>query len=206
MVKNFEKSKIAVLAIGLVCALAFLLNHLATGANTSDLGNENNLSTSKQVKEIEGYKNWAKVNSVPQLMPERVAAACYMWMSPKGVIVDGESNPHRDKYFTVYVNVIGRKAMLTRKHPIFPVGSVIVKEKLTAKDSQAPELLTVMIKQKQGFSPASGDWEYMVVDGTGTKLEGRGNLQNCHACHIANQKTDYIFRTYLPDAVASKLK
>ncbi len=81
MAKNFGKSKVAVLAIGLVCALAFLLNHLATGANTSDLRNENNLSTSKLVKEIEGYKNWAKVNSVPQLMPERVAAACYMWMS-----------------------------------------------------------------------------------------------------------------------------
>jgi Cytochrome P460 len=206
MVKNLEKSKIAVLAIVLSCALAFLINHLATGATTSARDSENNLSTGEPVKEIEGYRNWTKVNAVPQLMPKRVAADCAMWMSRAGVVVNGDSNPHRDKYFTVYVNDLGHKAMLSRKNPIFPEGSVIVKEKLTTKDSQSPELLTVMIKQKQGFNPASGDWEYMVVDGTGTKVEGRGNLQNCQSCHLANQKTDYIFRTYLSDDVTSKLK
>jgi Cytochrome P460 len=207
VIKNLEKSKVAVLAVGLVCALAFLINHLATGATTSAGESENNLSTSQPVKEIEGYRNWTKVNAVPQLMPKRVAADCAMWVSRAGgVIVNGDTNPHRDKYFTVYVNDIGRKAMLTRKKPIFPEGTVIVKEKLTTKDSQTPELLTVMIKQQQGFNPASGDWEYMVVDGTGTKVEGRGNLQNCQSCHLANQKTDYIFRTYLPEDVASKLK
>lgn len=206
MIKNLEKSKIVVLSIGLVCALAFLINHLATGATTSARGSENNLSTSQPVKEIEGYRDWTKINAVPQLMPKRVAADCAMWMTRAGVVVNGDGNPHRDKYFTVYVNDIGQKAMLTRKNPTFPEGSVIVKEKLTAKDSQTPELLTVMIKQKRGFNPASGDWEYMVLDGTGTKVEGRGNLQNCQSCHLANEKTDYIFRTYLPNDVASKLK
>lgn len=206
MIKNFEKAKVVVLAVCLIGALALLVNHLATGATTSAWDNKDNPAASNQVKEIEGYKNWAKVNSVPQLMPERVAADCYLWQSPGGVIVNGESNPHRDKYFTVYVNEVGRRAMLNQKKPKFPEGSVIVKEKLPAKDSRTPELLTVMIKQKQGFNPASGDWEYMVVDGTGTKLQGRGDLQNCHACHLANQKTDYIFRTYLPNDVASKLK
>lgn len=206
MLKNFEKSKIAVLAVGLVCALAFLINHLATGATSSLRGDENNLATSKPVKEIEGYKNWTKVNSVPQLMPERVAWSCALWSAGKGVIIDGPANPHRDKYFTVYVNEVGRRAMLNQKQPKFPEGSVIVKEKLPAQDSQTPELLTVMIKQKPGFNPASGDWEYMVVDGTGTKVEGRGNLQNCQSCHVGYQKNDYIFRTYLPYDVKSKLK
>jgi hypothetical protein len=139
-------------------------------------------------------------------MPGRVAAACSIWLSSKGVIIDGDSNPHRNKYFTVYVNEVGREAMLNQKNPKFPEGSVIVKEKLSTKNSQAPELLTVMIKQKKGFNRANGDWEYMVVDGTGTKLEGRGNLENCQACHIDNQKTDYVFRTYLSDEVANRLK
>ncbi len=206
MIKNFENSKIAVLAIGLVCALAFLLNYLATGATSSARGDENNVAASKPVKEIEGYKNWTKVNSVPQLMPERIAASCSLWSAGKGVIIDGPANPHRDKYFTVYVNEIGRRAMLGQKQPKFPEGSVIVKEKLPAQDSRTPELLTVMIKQKQGFNPASGDWEYMVVDGTGTKVEGRGNLQNCQSCHVGYQKNDYIFRTYLSKEVASRLK
>ncbi len=206
MVKNFEKIKIAVLGVCLVSALALLVNHLATGAPTSARDNKDKAAASNQVKEIEGYKSWTKVNSVPQLMPERVATDCRLWTAGKGVIIDGEGNPHRDKYFTVYVNEVGRRAMLNQKQPKFPVGSVIVKEKLPVQDSQTPELLTVMIKQKQGFNPASGDWEYMVVDGTGTKMEGRGNLQNCQSCHVGYQKNDYIFRTYLPYEVESKLK
>ncbi len=206
MVKNLEKSKIAVLSIGLIAVLALVVNHLATGAPAVAPDNEEKPVARSQVKEIEGYRNWTKVNPVPQLMPRPVAAACTIWLSNNGIRIDGQGNPHRDKFLTVYVNDIGRRAMLSQKKPDFPEGSVIVKEKLAAKDSQTPELLTVMIKQKQGFNPASGDWEYMVVDGTGAKVEGRGNLQNCQSCHLANKKTDYIFRTYLPYEVASKLK
>lgn len=206
MVKILEKCKVAIVAISLVGALALLVNHLATGAISSAPGNENDFSIGRQVTEIQGYKNWTKVNSVPQLMPERVATDCTLWLAPGHVVVNGETNPHRDKYFTVYVNEVGRRAMLGQKNPNFPEGSVIVKEKLPAQDSLKPELLTVMIKQKRGFNPASGDWEYMVVDGTGTKVEGRGNLQNCQSCHLANQKTDYIFRTYLPYEIKGKLK
>jgi Cytochrome P460 len=204
MVEKFKKVKIAVVSVSLGCALVFFINQRA--ASTVIPVTASNLSSSSQVKEIEGYKNWTKVNAVPQLMPKPVAALCAVWTSRAGVVVNGESNPHRDKYFTVYVNDTGRQAMLGQKNPKFPEGSVIVKEKLAAPDSTEPELLTVMIKQKKGFNRESGDWEYMVVDGTGTKIEGRGNLQNCHTCHIANQKTDYIFRTYLPGEAASKLR
>ena len=206
MVKNLEGYKIAIVTLSLVGAFAFLVNRPATGTATPALNNKSNLSVGSQVREIEGYKNWTKVNSAPQLMPGRVAAACAIWLSKTGIEIDGQGNPHRDKYFTVYVNEVGRQAMLGQKNPKFPEGSIIVKEKLSAEDSQEPELLTVMIKQKKGFNPASGDWEYMVVDGKGTKVEGRGNLQNCQACHLENQKTDYIFRTYLPHAVVTRLK
>lgn len=192
MVINSRKCQIAIVVIGLVCALA------TTQAES--------FSADKQVREIEGYKNWTKVNSEPQLMPERVAAACAVWLASSGVEVNGSLNPHRDKYFTVYVNEIGRKEMLDQKSPKFPEGSIILKEKLSAVDSQTPELLTVMIKQKNGFNPAGGDWEYIVLNGSGTKIEARGNLQNCQSCHLANQKTDYIFRTYLSDHVRRKLR
>jgi hypothetical protein len=206
MVKYFGKYSIALVSILLVGGLTFLIVHRTAGAPSSVRGNKDNLLTPSPVKEIEGYKQWTKVNSVPQLMPERVAADCYLWKAPGGEVVNGPDNPHRDTYFTVYVNDFGREAMLKRKNPVFPEGTVIVKEKLSTKDSQEPELLTVMIKQNQGFDPASGNWEYMVVDGTGTKVEGRGHLQNCQSCHLAHQKNDYIFRTYLPAKVSSKLK
>jgi hypothetical protein len=207
VIKSFKKTRITILAVGLICALALLVNHLSSaGQPASARDTKDQLTVPVQLAEIAGYKKWTKVNAVPQLMPERVAAACYLWMAPGGVVVDGDTNPHRDTYFTVYVNDAGQKAMLKQKNPVFPKGSVIVKEKLPAKDSQSPQLLTVMIKQKKGFNPANGDWEYMVVDGTGTTLQGRGLLQNCQACHLANKKTDYIFRTYLAGEVARRLK
>ncbi|HEX8248364.1 MAG TPA: cytochrome P460 family protein, partial [Pyrinomonadaceae bacterium] len=196
---KFQKFKIVILVVWLLGALFFIINFWANN-ETSSAQTKN-----KQIKEIEGYRNWTKVNSTPQLMPERVAASCSLWIS-NGVIIDGQTNPHRDKYFTVYVNDIGRRAMLEQKNPKFPEGSVIVKEKLPDEKSRTPELLTVMIKQKKGYNPENGDWEYMVADGTGTKVEGRGNLQNCQSCHVAYQKSDYIFRTYLAGKTESKLK
>ena len=96
--------------------------------------------------------------------------------------------------------------MMEKRNPSFPVGSVIIKEKLPEKSSQTPELLTVMIKHEKGFNPATGDWEFMVVDGSGTKVTSRGKLENCQGCHLAKPRTDYIFRSYLPDDVSNKLK
>jgi hypothetical protein len=206
MTKNFWKFKIVAAAVGLACALAFLVNRPAAGAVIPVNAGENGFAGDKPVSEIEGYKNWTKVNDVPQSMPERVAAACAILVPLDGREIGGQRNPHRDKYYTVYVNQVGQAAMLEQKNPKFPEGSIIVKEKLSSRFSQSPELLTVMIKRREGFNPASGDWEYMVVDGTGTKIEGRGNLKNCQGCHLGNQKTDYIFRTYLSAEAEERLK
>ncbi len=181
-----SKIKIAILAIWLLFALVFLSSCLAGNENSSPQ------TKNKQVKEIEGYKNWTKVNSTPQLMPDVVAMSCVGFRSPSGEVVDSETNPHLKKYITVYVNDIGRKAMLEQAKPKFPEGSVIVKEKLPDENSQTPELLTVMIRQKEGFNAESGDWEYMVVNGDGTQAEERGNLENCQACHFNKKENDYI--------------
>lgn len=153
------------------------------------------------VKEIAGYRGWSKVNPEPQLIPDRTAALCAAPSSPTA-----QKNPHSNKYVTVYVNDIGRKAMLEQLNPNFREGSVIVKEKLPDKSSQAPELLTVMIKRGKGFNPTNGDWEYMVVDGTGITVQARGKLENCAACHTGRSGTDYVFRTYLPNETLNKLK
>jgi hypothetical protein len=115
-------------------------------------------------------------------------------------------NPHRNKFYSVYVNEIGRRAMLTEKNPQFPVGSVIVKEKLLTKESAEPELLTVMLKRERGFNVPDGDWEYLVADGSGTKIEGRGKLVNCQSCHASRREMDYTFRSYLPDEVRRRLQ
>jgi hypothetical protein len=162
--------------------------------------------TRNAVNEIEGYRNWLKVNPVPQLMKLQTQLLCARPLSPTGVDVNGRTNPHQEKYITVYVNDIGKNAMMEQARPNFPVGSVIVKEKLPDKSSQSPELLTVMIKREKGFNSSSGDWEYMVVDGKGESVTERGKLENCQSCHLTIPQSDYIFRSYLPYEVRNKLK
>ena len=117
-----------------------------------------------------------------------------------------KGNPHRDKFITVYVNDIGRHAMMQEKVPRFPQGSVIVKEKLPSQDSSTPELLTAMTKREPGYDPQNGDWEYMALDGTGKSVQARGKLESCQACHMMVKATDYVSRNYLPREVWDKLK
>ena len=83
---------------------------------------------------------------------------------------------------------------------------MIVKEKLGSADSQSPELLTAMIKREKGYNPESGDWEYLVLNGTASSLTKRGKLINCSGCHLAYKTTDYVTRTYLSDEVRRQLR
>ena len=147
---------------------------------------------------IARYRKWTRVNPEPEHVPAPNAAACAM--------LQAASSPHGDKYITVYVNDIGRHAMMEEKTPHFPLGSVIVKEKLTTLNSTTPELLTVMVKREHGYNPESGDWEYVVMDGAAQTVQARGKLENCQVCHGMVKSTDYVSRSYLPDEVAKQLK
>jgi len=148
---------------------------------------------------ISGYKKWTRVNPKPTQVPAQVAQLCAPAFAPV--------SPHAsDKYITVYVNDIGRHAMMEEKTPHFPQGSVVVKEKLTNFKSTTPELLTVMVKRERGYNPESGDWEYMIIDGNGLSVKERGKLENCQSCHLVDKSTDYVSRNYLPAEVAKQLK
>ncbi|MGB7925825.1 MAG: cytochrome P460 family protein [Pyrinomonadaceae bacterium] len=157
-----------------------------------------------ELKDIQGYKTWARVHPEALRLPAPLDMLCVAPTRQQSV--ETSRNPHRQKYFVVYVNEAGRQAMMSQLKPVFPAGSIIVKEKLLAKDDASPELLTVMTKREKGFNEASGDWEYMVVNGERTKIESRGNLENCRSCHLLKSETDYVFRSYLPDEARQKLQ
>jgi len=155
-------------------------------------------------KVIAGYKQWTQVNPAPERVDAIVSAQC---AAPPSVLLSRtDQNPHRDKFVLVYVNDIGKAAMMEQKLPSFPEGSVIVKEKLTTKDSSSPELLTVMRKREPGYDPEKGNWEYLVFDGAGQSLQASGKLEKCQACHLSEKATDYVSRIYLPDKVREKLR
>jgi hypothetical protein len=153
---------------------------------------------------VAGYKGWARVNPEPAVLPSHIALLCARPNSEQRRLE--EENPHRDKFVTVYVNDAGRRAMLEERRPRFPVGSLVVKEKLPARDSTEPELLTAMLKHEAGYDPEGGDWEYLVFDGSGREVRARGKLESCRACHQAYPHTDFVARNYLPSDLYRRLK
>lgn len=96
----------------------------------------------------------------------------------------------------MYVNEIGRQAMMTNGRSAFPVGSIIVRESTSLQIGVFD--LVVMIKQAKDFNPAGGDWEFILTDGKATKIELREKTGSCQTCHAAQKENDFVFRTYLP--------
>lgn len=197
-----------------ICAL-FVIGGAVAGFNFSGGAPAAALTTTAhapetkpaQVKEIDGYRAWTKVNPQPVHIAPKLSIACAILTAPP---TDDSRNPHTEKLITVYVNEVGRQAMLTELKPKFPVGSVIVKEKLPEQSEtdrvSEPELLTVMIKREHGFNPKVGDWEFMATNGAGTKVDARGRLESCQACHVVMKDRDFVSRIYLPEEWRSKLR
>lgn len=146
------------------------------------------------------YRRWTLVNPTPQLMQPLSAISC--------AIIPGrnDQSPHLNKYVSVFVNPVGREAMMTRLSPKYPVGTMIVKEKLGSSDSTKPEMLTAMIKRRPGYNPESGDWEYLVLDGAALMIIEQGKLTRCSGCHQPYKSSDFITRNYLPETVRQELK
>jgi hypothetical protein len=158
---------------------------------------------------VEGYKSWVRVNAKPHQVTSRIALMCRM---PTQQEVDAEAaDPHleagdhpsilRGRFVTVYVNKRAEQAMLHQKHPVFPEGSLIVKERSARPNSSMPELLTVMHKREKGYNSDCGDWEFTTLDGAGKQITAQGRLQKCESCHAEWKQTDYTSRAYLSAAV-----
>ena len=146
------------------------------------------------------YRQWTLVNPTPQFMEPLSALSCAINVGRQ------EDSPHLRKYVSVFVNPVGREQMMTKQSPKFPVGTMIVKEKLGSPDSKEPELLTAMIKRAPGYNPENGDWEYLTLNGAATRIVEQGKLTRCSGCHKWYKDRDFITRTYLPEEVAKKLK
>jgi hypothetical protein len=149
---------------------------------------------------LRAYSQWQLVNPKRELMEPLPAMSCIRIAGRQ------EGSPHLNKYISVYVNPVGRDAMMSQREPKFPEGSMIVKEKFDGADAKKPEMLTAMIKRSKGFNPESGDWEYFVLDGAASQIDERGKLERCSTCHQPYQYSDFVTRTYVPTAVRMKMK
>lgn len=123
-------------------------------------------------------------------MDPRIAGLC------RSVVGDPKIGPHRQRSYLVYVNSVGKMAMLAKGSLTYPVGTIIVKEKFRMVSGKGPlpkpELLTVMIKGKAGSSPGSGDWTFLVANPDGSVVESR--VYHCIGCH--KEQKGWVFRRY----------
>ena len=132
-------------------------------------------------------------------LPERLLWRLTLSGPQAATIADQHAtNPHAAAAITVFVNDAGRDAMMSASPMRFPVGSAIVKKKVDPRAGNDVALLyTVMVKHEEGYNPAVGDWEFIVVDPDGRTVQARGALANCIACHQPQRSKDFVFRTYL---------
>ena len=93
----------------------------------------------------------------------------------------------------VYVNSLARSALNAEPPVNFARGSIIVRERLAAADDFQPQLLTVMIKRARGFNPRANDWEFLVIDGTMSKILERQKKGSCLDCHASQQQRDFVY-------------
>jgi Cytochrome P460 len=112
---------------------------------------------------------------------------------------DDENNPHQkggQTFARVFANDLALGEIYKDK-PVFPAGSMIVREKLLKETDEVPALVTVMLKHEKGFSSKSNDWEYFVLDAALSKVTKNEKKGDCAKCHTRARETDMVFKTYL---------
>jgi Cytochrome P460 len=110
-----------------------------------------------------------------------------------------QKSPHEkgsQTFARVFANELAQ-AEIYKDAPKFPTGAIIVREKLLNAEDTKPELVTVMVKREKGFSAKTGDWEYLVIEGSLDKIKQRETVSSCSKCHANAEQTDFVFKTYL---------
>ena len=91
----------------------------------------------------------------------------------------------------VFVNEPALKT-IESKSKSFPEGSIIVREK-PSKSGDKPQLLSVMIKHESGFNTVAGDWEFLLINGAGTKVKLSQKTGECLNCHMTEKEVDFVY-------------
>jgi hypothetical protein len=130
--------------------------------------------------------------------PYRVVNPGLMMCAPPafGAQQEVRQKPHEDHWIHVFVTGGGTNAMATGKG-VYPVGTVILKQKLLDAEGKVTEFYTGMRKREAGYNSDCGDWEFFTLDRTGEKVTAQGRIDSCMDCHVNYKWTDFVSRVYL---------
>lgn len=103
-----------------------------------------------------------------------------------------EAVDHSYSYGVVYANAQAA-AEINKAKPMFPEGSILVRERHDSSTSKTPKVVIAMVKRHAGFSKESGDWEFLTMDGPNLQILSRQTAGRCAECHTKAQNTDWVF-------------
>lgn len=133
-----------------------------------------------------------RITKTPVPMNPRVARLC---IGPERL---SRHDPH--SAYSAHVSVSAPQADAFRQGTnSFPVGTMIVKEKLHGLDGgPSADLFTGMLKREAGYNSTGGDWEWFVVAGPAglRQVVARGQLTSCLDCHEKHRATGFITSRY----------
>jgi hypothetical protein len=126
-----------------------------------------------------------RVTSTPVDMDARTALDCRAPTAPR------PEGPHKGARLQLFISPEAADSLFDPWGG-FPVGTLILKEKLPKQSDSGPELITGMLKRETGFWPELGDWEFFTTDGKASALTSRGKLETCAECHRDYQDRNFV--------------
>lgn len=142
------------------------------------------------------YGSLRSMTSEPVLVDAEIARLCVGATQAALDFARARSGPHALSAIRIYMSDAAAKEFV-EINPRYPVGSVIVKEKVRwgaaddAGGSPSRNGVGGMIKRAPGYDPAHGDWEYFYFEDA-AKIE-RGRIESCIRCHRRAADTDHVF-------------
>lgn len=149
------------------------------------------------------YASLTLITKEPVLVDLQLAMLCRGVSQPDVDEARKRNGPHAHTSVKIYMNEIAADAFRDRS-AAYPVGSVIVKDKLglgydlvdadgerERKAAKTASGVGGMVKRPAGYDPEHGDWEYFYFEDP-TKVE-HGKIASCVECHRGASATDYVF-------------
>ena len=103
-----------------------------------------------------------------------------------------QPDDHGLSFGIVYANSVAAPE-LDKPTRRFPVGSILVRERLDSITSITPITVIAMVKREPGFSKKTSDWEFLMFSGSDLKLHSRETAGRCAECHTNARDTDWVF-------------
>ena len=174
-----------------ITSYSFLVVCLATVVIAQEQNNQKRgtVRNGTYLNEIKDYRKMFRANEEPVDMVEGTKMMCAPPLSVYG--------PHYDPGVVYYINEIAREGIKAySEDKLFPVGSIIVKEKQERRTEDSVQIITVMRKVQPGRSEDS--WEYKMYDIKKwaeidfSKQQANPFNRTCIECHRRYRNNDYV--------------